>query len=65
MILQKGGSGLFGNFNANSKLIGQGIKQYENGDRYEGEFKDGKRNGVGSYWHFETKDVYDGNWLNN
>ncbi|TNV82428.1 hypothetical protein FGO68_gene4340 [Halteria grandinella] len=65
LILQKGGSGLFGNFNQNSKLIGLGVKLYDNGDRYEGDFKDGKRNGAGTYWHAASRDVYDGNWLNN
>jgi len=30
--------------------MGQGIKLYENGDRYEGEFLNGKRHGTGSYY---------------
>ena len=29
----------------------QGVHNFTNGDRYEGEFKDGKFNGWGTYYH--------------
>lgn len=32
-------------------LEGQGICEYGNGGRYEGEWADGKRNGKGTYWY--------------
>lgn len=38
---------------------------YENGDKYEGNFQEGKRHGPGTYWHKDSNDIYDGNWLNN
>jgi hypothetical protein len=41
--------------------------EYPNGDRYDGEIKDGKRTGKGTYTFFKgayTKpDVYDGEWV--
>jgi hypothetical protein len=32
----------------------QGVHNYTNGDRYEGEFKDGKPNGSGMYYHLSN-----------
>ena len=50
LILQKSGAALYGCFSDKGELMGQGIKLYENGDRYEGEFLNGKRNGTGNYY---------------
>jgi|LauGreDrversion4_2_1035121.scaffolds.fasta_scaffold139958_4 hypothetical protein len=62
MILQNDGTALFGYFNEHSQMVGQGIKLYPNGDRYEGEFVNGQRHGPGTYF-FKNGDVYDGNWF--
>lgn len=40
---------------------------YDNGDRYEGEFEDGKKHGQGKYdWKEKNDqlDYYDGTWKN-
>ena len=46
----------------------QGVHNYTNGDRYEGEFKDGKPNGSGTYFHLSNNqyrgDKYMGQFLN-
>lgn len=46
----------------------QGIHQFANGDRYEGEFRDGKFNGWGTYFHLANNqfrgDQYTGQFLN-
>ena len=39
------------------------IKKYDNGDIYEGEFKNGKQDGKGIYYYFYG-DRYDGEWKN-
>ena len=46
----------------------QGVHNFTNGDRYEGEFKDGKFNGWGTYYHLANNqfrgDKYTGQFLN-
>jgi hypothetical protein len=46
----------------------QGIHNFPNGDRYEGEFRDGKFNGWGTYFHLANNqfrgDKYTGQFLN-
>lgn len=46
----------------------QGIHNFANGDRYEGEFRDGKFNGWGTYYHLANDqfrgDKYTGQFLN-
>ena len=46
----------------------QGVHNFTNGDRYEGEFRDGKFNGWGSYFHLANNqfrgDKYTGQFLN-
>ena len=46
----------------------QGIHNFSNGDRYEGEFRDGKLSGWGSYFHLANNkfrgDTYTGQFLN-
>ena len=46
----------------------QGVINFKNGDRYEGEFKDGKLTGSGTYYHLANNqsrgDVYTGGFLN-
>lgn len=38
---------------------------HKNGDKYSGEFKDGKKNGFGTYVYHKTQDVYIGEFFNN
>jgi len=45
-------------------LNGFGKKEYENGDKFEGDFKNGFREGKGIYI-FANGNKYVGNWLNN
>ena len=42
----------------NDKKQGHGIFYYQNGDRYEGEWKSGVFEGRGSYIHTEKKQKY-------
>ena len=35
-------------------LVGAGVKRYANGNVYDGEWKDDKRNGRGGVWFFLT-----------
>ena len=46
----------------------QGVHNYTNGDRYEGEFKDGKPDGAGTYYHLSNNqyrgDKYTGQFFN-
>jgi hypothetical protein len=46
----------------------QGVHNFTNGDRYEGEFRDGKFNGWGTYFHLANNqfrgDKYTGQFLN-
>lgn len=46
---------------ANSSIIK--TIHHENGDKYEGEYKDNKRNGKGTYYH-ANGDRYEGEWIN-
>ena len=39
-----------------------GVWIYPNGDTYEGEFADGKRNGKGVY-HYANGEEYNGDWV--
>lgn len=49
----------------NDVICGHGSMMYANGDTYEGEFLDGKRNGTGTYkWYQNTiEKEYTGQWL--
>ncbi len=42
---------------------GRGVFKYDGGDRYEGQFLEGKRNGQGVYY-WASGNKYDGEWLN-
>jgi hypothetical protein len=45
-------------------ITGEGTKKYTNGNKYQGNFKDGKRNGYGKFiWATGSK--YKGQWVNN
>ena len=41
-----------------------GEKFLDNGDIYVGGFVDGKRSGLGNYFHKKTGNLFRGNWLN-
>ena len=43
---------------------GYGICYYENGDKYDGNWKDNKKEGKGSYFYNEKGEVYKGNFCN-
>ena len=40
-----------------------GVLTYNNGDKYEGEGKDNRKNGKGIY-HYADGEKYDGEWRN-
>ena len=42
---------------------GKATASFPNGDLYEGEFVEGKRQGRGCYRYAATGDKYDGNWV--
>jgi hypothetical protein len=42
---------------------GSGVEIYSDGNRYEGMFKQGKRNGEGTYY-YATGEIYKGGWIN-
>ena len=42
-------------------LAGKGFLFYADGDRYEGEWKDGRMHGKGSYY-YGNGDKYEGEW---
>ena len=43
---------------------GYGICYYKNGDKYEGNWKDNKKDGKGSFYYNEKEEVYKGNFIN-
>ena len=43
---------------------GYGICYYKNGDKYEGTWKDNKKDGKGSFYYNEKEEVYRGNFIN-
>ena len=61
----------FGNYIGqviNGKAEGKGICNFFNGDRYEGEWKDNKKEGKGVYYWNRSPwkgDVFEGEWKNN
>lgn len=50
----KNGTRFYGSFDQNNKLTGKGILLFKDGNRYDGEFKNDKRDGCGRY-SFLTK----------
>lgn len=40
------------------------IVKFKNNDIFEGQFKDGLKNGRGIYYWASSGDVYEGDWLN-
>jgi len=42
----------------------KGVMHYANGDKYEGEWKDGNLHGKGIYY-YKSGDKYDGEWADN
>ena len=47
--------------NNKNNYEGRGIYYYNDGSRYEGDFKKGKRDGKGIYYYF-TGNTYEGDW---
>jgi len=43
----------------------KGEVHYQNGDSYNGEFRDDKRNGYGAYNYHKERVKYSGMWKNN
>ena len=41
----------------------QGKMYYQNGDYYNGEWLDDRREGMGIMFYNETKEVYEGEWM--
>ena len=54
--------GTFVNSMGGDYLHGQGTRNYANGDRYEGEYKDGKRHGQGTIFYPYGGGRYEGEW---
>ena len=46
------------------KKEGKGICYYKNGDKYDGNFKDDKKEGKGSFFYNEKGEIYQGNFAN-
>ena len=44
---------------------GKAQVQYTNGDTYDGDFKDGVRDGEGTYTYSEAGNKYEGQWKDN
>ena len=42
---------------------GKGVYLYVNGNRYEGDWANDKKNGKGSYTYFTTGEKYEGQWV--
>lgn len=53
------GTRFYGSFNQNNKLTGKGILEFPNGNRYDGEFKNGKRTGCGRYSYLQKDSPYE------
>lgn len=43
--------------------MSKGIFTYSNGDRFEGEWKNGKKNGSGKFFGTDGRRIY-GEWIN-
>ena len=71
-LKSRGGHGQDGHF-SKGRLEGMGYASYNNGERYEGTFKDGKRsgNGIMTFIEFskidgsQQKAIYKGAWRHN
>ncbi|KAL4445507.1 hypothetical protein ABPG74_004581 [Tetrahymena malaccensis] len=55
------------NNNPNKSQKENEVKQYQNGDTYQGQFKDGKQHGYGTYCYNQSSNgkKYEGEWVNN
>ena len=45
-------------------MEGKGIFYYNNGNKYDGEYKNNKNEGKGTFY-YNDDDIYDGEWKNN
>jgi len=45
-----------------SSKYGRGVYLYVNGNKYEGEWANDKKNGRGCYTYFASGEKYDGQW---
>lgn len=39
--------------------------KYTNGNFYDGEWANNKKNGIGKYYYAITNEIYEGSWVNN
>jgi len=46
-------------------MNGKGVYYYANGNRYDGDWKDDKKNGKGIYYFADGTIEFDGNWIDN
>jgi serine/threonine protein kinase len=61
------GTKYYGSLNKNKQLDGKGVMVFKNGSRYDGEFKNDKRNGCGIYSYppnISSYDYYVGQFVN-
>ena len=49
---------------AQGEINGYAVHTYPSGDRYEGMFKDGKRDGYGTQFRSDLTVEYEGEWHN-
>ena len=62
-VLLPNGDKYVGTLDSHGNITGNGTYYYSNGDRYEGEFKDGKRHGKGSVYYVDGQ-RYEGDFKN-
>merc|ERR1712216_835345 len=59
----EGKDGFYHGYMMNGKRHGEGTMKYANGDVYSGMWKEGKKDGVGTYVFNTTKDKFVGDWV--
>lgn len=52
-----------GGFDASGRRHGEGVCEYHDGSTYQGQWRNGKRNGKGKFVDGKTREEYDGKWM--